>query len=143
MPHTFTKLHYHLVFATKQRMPLITPAIQERLYRYVGGTIREHRGSLIEIGGVADHIHILAGFLPRYPLSEMLKTIKGGASHWVNEQSLCSGTFAWQKGYAAFTVSTSQLSKTCRYIRLQEEHHRNRSFQEELDALLRRHGIVR
>ena len=142
MSHTFTSLRYHLVFSTKNRAPSITPEIGERLYPYIGGIIRHHGGSLTEIGGIADHVHVLATFRPRYSVSEMLKEIKGGSSSWLNDQPFCRDHFAWQPGYAAFSVSESVVAEVQRYIQRQEEHHRTRTYQDELEALLKRHGIA-
>ncbi len=141
MSNTFTQLRYHLVFGTKQRMPTVNAEIKEDLYRYIGGIIRQRQGTLIEIGGVADHVHILAGSVARHSLSEMLQHIKGGSSSWLNAQPLCSEPFAWQKGYAGFTVSESQVPKVRRYIQCQEEHHRIQSFKDEILMLLDRHGV--
>jgi putative transposase len=81
---TFTKLTYHVVFGTKYRRPLITPGFQERLYKYIGGIIREKSGHLIEIGGIADHIHILAHFPPTISVSAMIGELKGSSSTWTN-----------------------------------------------------------
>ncbi len=141
MPHTFANLRYHLVFSTKGRFPHIVPGIRERLYHYIGGIIREHDGLSMEIGGIEDHIHILASLRPRFSISEMLQKIKGGSSSWLNKQKLCPQHFAWQTGYAAFSVSESQVDPVRRYIQRQPQHHHKMSYREELEILLQRHGI--
>ena len=141
MPHTFVSLRYHLVFSTRGRLPLIKPNIREELYRYIGGIIRKYQGLLLEIGGIEDHVHILASFRPRIAVSEMLKHLKGSSSSWLNKRRLCDQTFAWQTCYAAFTVSESQIGSVRRYIRRQPQHHRKMSYREEIEALLKRHGI--
>ena len=139
MARTYTKLVYHIVFSTKERMPLITGEIRDRLYPYLGGVIRGEKGSLVEIGGVADHVHILARFGATVAVSEMVKRIKGNSSHWLSQEV---GTwFAWQTGYGAFTVSESQVAAVRKYIQRQEEHHQRVSFKDELISLLRKHGI--
>ena len=142
MPHTFASLRYHLVFSTKGRLPLITRDVQEELYRYIGGVIREHHGLLIEICGIEDHVHILASFRPRFSVSEMLKNIKGSSSSWLNKKGPRDQPFAWQSGYAAFTASESQVPAVQRYIQRQPQHHRKMSFKQELEMLLQRHGIA-
>jgi putative transposase len=81
MARTYTKLIYHIVFSTKERVPLITAGIRDRLYPYLGGVIRGEKGSLMEIGGIADHVHILARFGAAVAVSEMVKRIKGNSSH--------------------------------------------------------------
>ncbi len=139
MAKTYTKLMYHIVFSTKERMPLITGEIRDQLYPYLGGVIRGEKGSLMEIGGVPDHVHILARFGAAIAVSEMLKRIKGSSSHWLSQET---GTwFAWQNGYGAFSVSESQVAAVRKYIQQQEEHHKRISFKDELISLLRKHRI--
>jgi putative transposase len=142
MPSTHTNLLYHLVFSTKCRIPLITPKLQDELYRYIGGIIRSEGGIILEIGGINDHIHLLTKFKPTKTISEMLACIKANSSKWANENKMKMQKFGWQEGYAAFSVSESQASAVIKYIRSQEEHHRKQTFQEEYVALLERHGIA-
>ncbi len=139
MPSTYTNLHYHFVFGTKNREPLITPTIRDPLYRYVGGVLNHHEGVLIEIGGMPDHVHILAGLPAKLSVSQAMKAIKGASSRWVSET--LGAVFGWQPGYAAFTVSESKMTRVRRYIQNQQEHHRNTSFQHEVRQLLERHQI--
>ncbi|MEX0612030.1 MAG: IS200/IS605 family transposase [Pirellulales bacterium] len=141
MPSTYTNLLYHIVFSTKQRIPLIINEFQEELYRYIGGIIRAEGGVLLEIGGTTDHVHILAKFKPATSVSEMLAKIKANSSKWVNDHKMKLRKFGWQEGYAAFTVSESQAPAVAVYIRNKDEHHRKQTYQEELLALLQRHGI--
>lgn len=139
MARTYTKLIYHIVFSTKERIPLIVPEIRDRLYEYIGGVIRGEKGSLVEIGGMPDHVHILARFGAAIAVSEMLKRIKGSSSHWLSQET---GTwFAWQNGYGAFSVSESQVAAVRKYIQQQEEHHKRISFKDEFISLLRKHRI--
>ena len=139
MARTYTKLIYHIVFSTKERVPLITAEIRDRLYPYLGGVIRGEKGSLMEIGGIADHVHILARFGAAVAVSEMVKRIKGNSSHWLSQE--LGVWFAWQLGYGAFTVSESQVAAVRKYIQRQEEHHKRVSFKDELISLLRKHRI--
>jgi putative transposase len=134
-------LTYHVVFSTKYRHPTITDAIQERLYEYIGGTIRAKKGHLIEIGGVADHVHIMVRLSPALAVADVVRDIKANSSKWMNDQPETSQAFEWQKGYGAFTVSYSQTPSVEKYIQNQPEHHRTRSFQEEYIEFLKRHGI--
>ena len=138
---SFTKLTYHVIFSTKYRQPLIREAFRERLYQYMGGAIRGLKGHLIEVGGVEDHVHLLANFSPTAALSSVIRDIKSNASRWVNEVGVDPGRFEWQKGYACFTVSYSHQEQVRSYIRIQREHHQKRTFQEEYIAFLRRHEI--
>lgn len=141
MPATFTNLLYHIVFSTKQRESLISDEFREELYRYIGGIIRAEDGILLEIGGVEDHVHILAKLKPTMTVSEYLNKIKANSSKWANENKKSARRFAWQEGYAAFTVSESQVPKLRDYIRNQREHHKKISYQDEFIALLEKHGV--
>jgi putative transposase len=141
MPSTFTNLLYHIVFSTKQREPLITENLREELYKYIGGIIRGEEGILIEIGDIDDHIHLLVKIKPSISISEMLNKIKANSSKWFNENQKSSRRFAWQEGYAAFSVSESQAPNVRDYIRNQREHHQRISFQEEFIAILEKHGV--
>jgi putative transposase len=138
---TFTSLTYHVVFGTKLRRPLIRPEIRDHLYAYIGGIIRDEKGHLIEVGGMPDHIHILASFSPTVAVSVMLRQIKTGSSKWLNERPDVIDRFEWQRGYGAFTVSQSGIGRVRRYIQGQEEHHQKRSFSDEFVRLLQRHQI--
>ena len=140
MANTYTKLIYHLVFSTKERLPLITPELREPLFNYIGGIIRKHRGVLMSAGGIEDHVHLLVNLRASLSVSEHLQEIKGGSSRWINDNNRAD-RFAWQTGYGAFTVSESQVPAVRRYIESQEEHHREMTFKEEFLALLERHGI--
>jgi putative transposase len=141
MATTFANLIYHIVFSTKNRVPLISSEIRESLYPYMGGIVRSEGGILLEIGGMPDHVHILAKIKPSVAPAEMVKKVKGGSSKWLNERPDHQGRFEWQAGYGIFSVSASQVEMVRRYIRRQEEHHRKMSFKEELVTLLERNGI--
>jgi putative transposase len=138
---SFTQLTYHVVFATKYRRATITTQIKERLFEYIGGTIRAKKGHLIEIGGMPDHVHILARLSPTLAVADVVRDIKANSSKWMNEQPGITQTFEWQKGYGAFSVSYSQIAVVEQYIQNQEEHHRTRSFQDEYIDFLKRHGV--
>ena len=141
MASTFTNLIYHIVYSTKYRQALIGPDIREELYRYIGAIIRENHGIQLEIGGAFDHVHILAKLSPTIAIADVLRLIKSNSSKWVNEQSGFRGRFEWQTGYAAFTVSQSQIPVVTRYIQTQELHHRRKSFKDEFLELLKRHQV--
>ena len=109
MPRTYTQLYYHLVFATKLRFPFLVPEVCRDLYPFLGGAIRNQGGSLIAIGGMPDHVHLLVRLKPVSSPAQILKSIKGSSSHWLNDTRKTREKFAWQEGYAAFTVSSSSL----------------------------------
>jgi REP element-mobilizing transposase RayT len=138
---TYTNLLYHLIFSTKERRPYISPAFNERLHEYIGGTIRGLGGILLEINSVPDHIHILARLKPYPALSDILRDIKANSSKWLNEEVLHIRKFGWQNGYAAFTVSESQVPRVRKYIQNQPEHHRQVDYKSELLQLLKKHKV--
>jgi REP element-mobilizing transposase RayT len=131
----------HCVFSTKERRPFITPELRERLWPYLGGIARENGITALNIGGVADHVHLLLSLPATMPIAKAMQLIKGGSSKWVHETFPEQGAFAWQEKYGAFSVSVSQLDKIVRYIENQETHHRKMTFQEEFIALLKKHGM--
>jgi REP element-mobilizing transposase RayT len=140
MSSTYLSLHYHLVFSTKNREPLIAPAWRPRLHEYMGGTIRGFGAVAEGIGGTADHIHLLVGLKATHCLADVLRELKKTSSIWIHEELKIAG-FAWQEGYSAFTVSATAREAVLRYIANQEEHHRVKSYREELVELLKRAGI--
>jgi REP element-mobilizing transposase RayT len=141
VPQTYTQLHYHVVFSTKGREPTITPDIRERVWEYLGGFVRGERGIPIHVGGTADHVHMLFTLRQDVALSDFVRQLKSVSSGWVRD-TFAGSRLWWQTGYGAFTVSHSALDRVRRYIAGQEEHHRERSFQDEFRLLLKRHGVV-
>jgi putative transposase len=121
MAGTYTKLYYHLVFSTKSRQAFISPNIEEQLYKYVGGIIRGIGGVSIEVNGMTDHIHILTILPPKLAVSGVLRDIKANSSKWVHETWPDLYRFGWQDGFAAFTVSKSQVEAVREYIRNRKE----------------------
>jgi REP element-mobilizing transposase RayT len=134
-----TNLLYHIVFATKERAPLITDAVRPALHEYLGGITRNLNGTALEINGVADHVHLLILLPPTIAIADFMSKLKANSSSWAKKQT--NGRFAWQSRYGAFTVSESQAGRVREYIRTQEEHHRRASFVDEYKALLRAHRI--
>ena len=136
---SLSSLHVHVVFSTKDRRPIITGALRPKLHAYLGGIVRELHAKPVIVNGTGDHVHMLATIPATLCVSDLLRVVKTNSSKWMNDHRT---DFAWQKGYAAFTVSTSRMPAVVAYIRGQEEHHRARSFQDELVALLKRHGVT-
>jgi putative transposase len=138
---SYVSSHFHCVFSTKERQPLITPVLQERLWPFLGGIARQNGMNQIIAGGIEDHVHILLSMPATMPVSKAMQLIKGGSSKWIHETFPDQRLFAWQEKYGAFSVSVSQLDIITRYIKNQKEHHRKQSFQEEFLALLKKHRI--
>ena len=140
--HSFVSCLMHCVFATKERRPLITPALQQRLWPYLGGIARENKMIVVGIGGIADHIHILMSIPPTLSVAKSVQPLKGNSSKWIHDTFKEHWAFEWQEGYGAFSIGKSQVDVTVAYIRNQPEHHRKISFQEEFLALVKKHRIA-
>lgn len=141
MANTFTSLHYHLVFSTKNREPWIAKEIEQRIWAYLGGVARENGLKAVIVGGIENHVHLLVAMRPTMTVSKVLQLLKGASSHWIHETFPKLRLFQWQDGYGAFTVSKSQLAEVAEYIRCQREHHRSRTFEEEYVEFPRRHDV--
>lgn len=141
MPSTYLSLHYHIVFGTKLRAPLIRAEWQSRLHDYLGGMIRGLGGIPQAVGGIADHVHLLFGLKATHCLADVMRELKKASSVWVHDE-LGDRNFAWQEGYAAFTVSATARASVCHYIENQAEHHRQKTFREELLEMLERAEVA-
>jgi REP element-mobilizing transposase RayT len=130
------------VFSTKERRPMITRALQDRLWPYLGGIARENNMKAIEIGGMPDHVHILLSLPSTISIAKAMQLIKGGSSKWVHDTFSEHRLFNWQVKYGAFSVSQSSVEKIAQYIQNQEKHHRKMTFKEEFVALLKKHRIA-
>ncbi len=139
MASTFLSLHYHIVFSTKERRPFIAPAWRTQLHDYLGGTVNGLGGFSQRVGGVADHVHLLVGLKATHCLAEFMRELKKATSVWARENH--EPEFAWQDGYAAFTVSASKRAVVREYIGNQEAHHAKRDFVSELKDLLEKHEV--
>ena len=139
MSHTYTANLLHVVFSTKHRRDLIPPELQPRLWGYMAEIGRNRAINVLAGGGIANHAHVLLSLPPVMPLAKATQALKGISSKWMNE--IGRGGFAWQEGYAAFSVSRSQMSSVISYVNSQPEHHRKHSFESEFLTLLTKHGI--
>jgi len=140
MGSTYLSLHYHIVFGTKNRVPMIDASWRNRLHEYLGGTIRGLGGFPERIGGTIDHVHLLISLKATHCLADVMRELKKASSVWVHN-IIEDKRFAWQEGYAAFSVSATALNTVQHYIENQEEHHRVKSFHEELIEMLNKAGV--
>jgi REP element-mobilizing transposase RayT len=141
MGHTYSHLLVHVIFSTKQRAHLIDAELRPRLYEYLGGVARREFGHLLEIGGTEDDLHALLVLRADVAVADALRKWKSLSSGWVHKTFPTRSGFAWQAGYAAFSVSRSAVDEVRTYIARQTEHHQRRSFVEELRTFLDRHGV--
>ena len=140
MGSTFFSLHYHIVFSTKDRRPSIQAEWRPRLHSYLGGIIRRMNGVAEIVGGGDDHVHLMASLRPVHCLADVMRDLKKDSTNWVKDN--LDRRFAWQEGYAAFTVSPSAIDAVRNYIGRQETHHRKHSFVDELKELLGKAGVA-
>ncbi len=135
MPSTYLSLHYHIVFGTKNREPLIDAEWRSRLHDYLGGTIRGLGGFPEGIGGVGDHVHLLVSLKATHCLADVMREMKKRSSAWVH-QEIGLASFAWQEGYGAFSISATSREAVREYIANQAVHHRITPFREEMIVML-------
>ncbi|PQO46341.1 IS200/IS605 family transposase [Blastopirellula marina] len=109
MPQSFAGVYLHLIFSTKNRECSIRTEWAPRLYEYIGGILRDRKCQLLAAGGVEDHVHLLVSLSREITLSSLVRDIKSVSSHWVHQNMTGSQEFAWQQGYAVFSVSQSAL----------------------------------
>jgi REP element-mobilizing transposase RayT len=142
MSNTYTSLHYHFIFSTKNREPWLTTTIEARVWTYIGGIARKHKMTALQVGGIEDHIHALVMAPPTFAPCQIVQYLKGDSSKWIHGEFSKMRGFEWQDGYGAFTVSKSQIPEVIEYIKNQREHHRTKTFQEEYLELLLKHGVA-
>lgn len=126
MAGTFSELYYHLVWATKDRSPLIRPALEPELHGYIRGKCGEHGAFVHALNGIEDHVHLVVSLPPTACLADFLHQVKGASSHFANRLEDRSGPF-WQPGYGALTFARRDLARIVAYVRNQKQHHREGS----------------
>jgi len=141
MPHSFNKIWIHAIWATKERIPLISSVVEKKVYEIISALLRELSCPVRTINGMRDHIHCLFLLNPQKSVAEVLKQIKGSSSHYINQSNLIAEKFAWQTGYAAYSVSESVVERVYQYIKNQKQHHQNKTFQQEYDEFLKLYGL--
>ena len=141
MAHTYSSLTCHVIFSTKDRLPLIVPEARDGLYAYMAGIINNGLGYARKVGGTAGHVHVLADIRTTVCPADLLRDLKSNSSRWMNETFPARGRFAWQTGYGIFSVSFSAIPSVRQYIERQAEHHRAVTFKEEFLKFLERHRI--
>lgn len=141
MGQSLSKLYVHIIFHTKNNLGLIKHQDKNDLYAYLGAIIKDNGSIPILINGIEDHIHILCVMSKNIALSKFVEEIKRHSSRWIKTKGQHYRLFAWQNGYAAFSVSSSLHEKTKMYIQNQEIHHRKTTFKEELIAFLKEYKV--
>lgn len=142
MPQSLSAVYVHAVFSTKDRRPFFRDrTLRAELHSYLGGVSLNLECAPIRVGGVEDHVHILARLGRNIAQKDWIKELKRVSNGWIQSQPVAGlSEFSWQGRYACFSVSVSNLEAVTKYIDGQEEHHRKVSFQDELRLFLKKHG---
>ena len=142
MAQSLARLWTHLIFSTKNRFPFLTDKVlRTEMHTYLAQVLRNHDCETLIVGGVEDHTHSLFALSRTLPIASVVKEVKRTSSNWIKETSPKLSKFYWQGGYAAFSVSQSNLAEVVRYIENQEEHHKRVTFQDEYRAFLEAYGV--
>ncbi|HNX00962.1 MAG TPA: transposase [Candidatus Cloacimonadota bacterium] len=139
MPTSYCHLATHIIFSTADRTRIIQKSREKELYAYIGGIIKNIKGTPIIINGTEDHLHVLCLLPKEMGIADFVKHIKAYSSKWYNEKY--HSKFHWQQGYAAYSVSKSNLVAVEKYILNQKEHHKHSSFEDEYNKFLTIHGF--
>ena len=142
MPQSLSSILIHLVFSTKDRTPLLVPAVRPSLHAYLATVARNADCECYCVDGVADHVHLAIRLSRTLPAAQLVEGLKTSSSTWIKTQSPALTAFAWQRGYGAFSVSPTDLEALRRYIDHQEAHHQTHTFQEEYRSVLAQCGMA-
>ncbi|MGA2984459.1 MAG: IS200/IS605 family transposase [Terriglobia bacterium] len=141
MAQTLVSLMVHVVFSTKNRQLLITPAVEPELFAYMGGTANNLNSCCLAAGGTGNHVHLLVSQSKTVPLCHLMEELKKSSSKWIKTKSSAFRNFGWQDGYGAFTVGESQVEALKVYIARQKERHKKQTFEEEFMLLLKKYHV--
>jgi putative transposase len=141
MSNSYSRMWVHAVWSTKYRMPLISPKLEHKLYTYLSDQLRELGCPVRIVNGMPDHIHCLFLLSRERSVAEVMKQIKGSSSYYINQNNLISVKFAWQRGFASFSVSESGVENVYEYIKNQKQHHKKMTSIDEINEFLRLHGF--
>ncbi|MDR2970820.1 MAG: IS200/IS605 family transposase [Bacteroidales bacterium] len=141
MPQSLSKVYVHITFGTKHRYPFIDNKIEQELWTYLGGICKALECNPIRVGGYNDHVHICCLLSKKITQSKLLEEVKKGSSKWMKTKGKPYEKFYWQDGYGIFSVNPYEIERVVKYIENQHEHHRKKTFQEELLAFLKKYNI--
>ena len=138
---SYVQLYYHIIFSTKNREQVLNSLIREEVYRYIWGIIQNKGCHLYRINGTEDHIHIFTSIAPSIAVADFVRDIKSATTIWIKKENVVTKFPGWQSEYSAFSKSFSDKELTIEYIKNQEEHHRLKSWKEELQELYDESGV--
>lgn len=142
MAHTYVNCLLHVVFSTRTRAPLLAQSWRSKVHDMLANIAHVRGFPTIVVGGVDDHVHLLMSLPKDKSISDCMRVLKATSSKWINDEFFRRRDFAWQEGYGAFAISPSHKEATIAYITNQDEHHRQRTFQDEYRDFLTRQGIT-
>ncbi len=138
---SWVRIWIHLVFSTKNKTPFLnSKELRDTIFSHIAENAKEKEIWLDSANGYSDHIHCLISLGREQTISKVAQLIKGESSFWINNNKIIPGKFEWQDGFWAVSVSESHVLKVQKYIATQEEHHRKKSFKEEIDEFMEKYG---
>ena len=141
MAQTHVSLLVHVVFSTKNRLPLISAEIERELFAYIGGIIRTFDSKLLCANGTSNHIHLLISLSKNILIPKLIGDVKRSSSKWIKTKSELLQKFQWQDGYSAFSVGHTQVEMVTKYVENQKAHHEKMVFEDEMRGFYRKYGI--
>ena len=142
MSQSLSKLYVHIIFHVKDERTGIRPEDENELYAYIGGIIKQNASFPIKINGTGNHIHVLSTLSKNLSLAKLVEEIKKNSSRWIKTKNNHYKNFAWQGGYAGYSVSQSKIAIVTNYIEHQKEHHQKQSFRNEYLKFLQEYAVV-
>jgi REP element-mobilizing transposase RayT len=140
MLHSYTKLYVHLIWGTKNRFNYFNKEIRDLVKDHILKYAKENNIEVLSINIQSDHLHLLISLRSDQKVDDIVKRLKGESSHWINSENIIKPKFSWQRGYGAFSISSSHLDAVKNYIKNQDEHHKKVSFIDEYKKILTKYG---
>ena len=141
MLHSHIKVWVHLIWSTKNRSRILHKELRSQLFTHLIEKGAESEIIIEKLNIQPEHVHLLFNLPADNMLQNIVKNFKGESSRWINENSLVKTRFKWQRGYGAFSVSSSRVDVVNQYIANQDEHHRKKSFAEEYELFLEKYVV--
>lgn len=139
MGQSLSQQYIHLVTGTKFRQPTIKQSLEPELHAYIAGILKSMKSPALAINSVPDHIHIFFRLSKNEALAKVVEQVKKQSSKWMKENG--AKGFTWQRGYGAFSVSSSKVNVVVKYVKKQKEHHKIATFQEEIEDFVKHYNL--
>jgi putative transposase len=142
MPQSLSLVVVHVIFSTKDRRAFLDGGMRPKLHAYLATVARSAGCEAYRVGGMADHVHLAIRLSRTITIADLVEQLKTSSSKWLKVQSQDLAAFAWQRGYACFSVGPTDLEALLAYIEGQEKHHLKRTFQDEFRMFLKKYGVA-